>query len=105
MTKLDQDNVNQVTCFRSGKHNSLLHFVILHYLTARIKKNCNLYVFFVWCIRAVPLSVFSGGDNFCTSKGMKITCTAYSRANKIIQLYHVFVQRMLGPYLVFYPLI
>ena len=30
-----------------------------------------------WCIGAVPISVFSRGDNLCTSKGMKITCTAY----------------------------
>ena len=48
-----------------------------------------------WCIRAVSISVFSRGDNFCTSKGMKITCTAYSRVNKITQPYYVFIQRLL----------
>ena len=37
-----------------------------------------------WCIRAVPISVFSRGDNnYCgISKGMKITRTAYSKVNK-----------------------
>ena len=48
-----------------------------------------------WCIRAVPISVFSRGDNFCTCKGMKITSTAYSRVNKITQPYYVFIQRLL----------
>ena len=47
----------------------------------------------IWCISAVPISVFSRGDHFGISKGMKITCTAYSRANKIIQLYHMFIQK------------
>ena len=48
-----------------------------------------------WCIRAVPISVFSRGDNCGISKGMKMTRTAYSRVNKITQLYHVFIQRLL----------
>ena len=48
-----------------------------------------------WYIRAVPISVFSRGDNFCTSKVIKITCTSYSRVNKITQLYHVFILRLL----------
>ena len=48
-----------------------------------------------WCISAVPISVFSRGDNCGIAKGMKITCTAYSRVNKITQLYHVFIQRLL----------
>ena len=50
-----------------------------------------------WCrpISAVPISVFSRGDNCGISKGMKITRTAYSRVNKITQLYHVFIQRLL----------
>ena len=48
-----------------------------------------------WCIRAVPISVFSRGDNCGISKGMEITRTAYSRVNKITQLYHVFIQRLL----------
>ena len=47
-----------------------------------------------WCIRAVPISVFSTGDNCGISKGMKITRTAYSKVNKITQLYHVFIQRL-----------
>ena len=53
-----------------------------------------------WCNRAVPISVFSIGDNSGISKGMKITRTAYSRVNKITHLYHVFkgcfVSRTLG---------
>ena len=48
-----------------------------------------------WCIRAVPISVFSRGDNSGISKGMKMTRTAYSRVNKITQMYHVFIQRLL----------
>ena len=48
-----------------------------------------------WCIRAVPISVFSRADNFGPSKGMKITCTAYSRVDKITQPYYVFTQRLL----------
>ena len=48
-----------------------------------------------WCIRAVPSSVFSRGDNCGISKGMKITRTAYSRVNKITQLHHVHIQRLL----------
>ena len=48
-----------------------------------------------WSIRAVPISVFSRGDNCGISKGMKITCTAYSRVNQITRLYHVFIQRLL----------
>ena len=48
-----------------------------------------------WCIRAVPISVFSRGDNCGISKGMKITRTAYSRVNKITQLYYVSIQRLL----------
>ena len=48
-----------------------------------------------WCIRAVPISVFSRGDNCGISKGMRITRTAYSRVNKITQLYHVFIERLL----------
>ena len=58
-----------------------------------------------WCISAVQISVFSRGDNCGISKGMKITRTAYSRVNKITQLYYVFIQRLLcvsniGPRLV-----
>ena len=49
-----------------------------------------------WCIRAVPIFVFSRGDNFCTSKGRKITCTAYAMVNKITQPYYVFIQRLLS---------
>ena len=41
------------------------------------------------------ISVFSRGDNFGISKGMTITCIAYSRVNKITQLYHVFIERLL----------
>ena len=50
-----------------------------------------------WCNRAVPLSVFSRGDYCGKSEGMKISRrpTAYSRVNKITQLYHVFTQRLL----------
>ena len=44
--------------------------------------------------RAVPISVFSRDHNSGISKGMKITRTAYSRVNKITQLYHVFIQRL-----------
>ena len=47
-----------------------------------------------WCISSVPISVFSRGDNIAIS-GMKITCTVYSRVNKITQLYHVLMQRLL----------
>ena len=32
-------------------------------------------VSYTWCIRAVPISVFSRGDNCGISKGMKITRT------------------------------
>ena len=58
-----------------------------------------------WCISAVHISVFSRGDNCGISKGTKITRTAYSRVNKITQLYYVFIQRLLcvsniGPRLV-----
>ena len=53
-----------------------------------------------WCIRAVSISVFSRGDNFGISKGMKITRTAYSRVNEpscIICLFKgCFVSRTLG---------
>ena len=49
-----------------------------------------------WCIRAVPIFVFSRGDSCGISKGMKITRTAYSRANKITQLYHVFIRLLLS---------
>ena len=57
------------------------------------------------CISAVQISVFSRGDNCGISKGMKITRNAYSRVNKITQLYYVFIQRLLcvsniGPRLV-----
>ena len=48
-----------------------------------------------WCNRAVPISVLSRGDNCGISKGMKITRTAYSMVNKMTQLYHVFIQRLL----------
>ena len=48
-----------------------------------------------WYIRAVPISVFSRGDNCGISKGMEITRTAYSRVNRISQLYHAFIQRLL----------
>ena len=48
-----------------------------------------------WCISAVQISVFSSGDNCGISKGMKITRTAYSRVNKITQLYYAFIQRLL----------
>ena len=47
-----------------------------------------------WCIRAVPISLFSRGDHFGICKGMKIAYTAYVRVNKITQLCHVFIQRL-----------
>ena len=48
-----------------------------------------------WCNRTVPISVFPRGDNPGISKGMKITRTAYLKVNKITQLYHVLIQRLL----------
>ena len=48
-----------------------------------------------WCISAVPISVFSRGANFSTSKGMKIKCTAYSRVNEITQLHCVYLKAAL----------
>ena len=70
--------------------------VLEHFLHIEIMTKLNLHnVSCTWCNRAVPISAISRGANCGISIGMKITRTVCSRVNKITQLYHVFIQRLL----------